>query len=210
MKVNGMELKEYIKGGNLLPDDIISRILFDGISDNENLRQTPPESAAVDFFDGLNPGFIVDGYPRTSGQAQLPEPNWENAHLQINAAIEIDVPDEICKAKVLGRRSCTKCMKVFNVSEIRDEDGWDMPALLPTDGDCSEVKCGDFWETRSDDNEEIVEKRLKDYHISTSPVLDYYRSKGMLHTFQPKKGIKDFDKLKKLVEKIELDGGGFL
>ena len=125
-------------------------------------------------------GFLLDGYPRTPKQLE--------GGLSIDAAILLAVPDTVCESKLLGRRFCSKCNGNFNVNAV-DQDGWSLPPSLPSTPECSEEVCK--WETRLDDNAEVVSSRLQTYHSHTDPILYHFEQRNRLLKLKPYNGFND-------------------
>lgn len=112
-----------------------------------------------------NFGFILDGFPRNHTQAIFFLESYD-----IDAVIHIDVPDNVVIERVLSRRICVKCNLDYNLIYHRPK--------LPNQCDV----CGGELITREDDTEEVVKKRIKDYHTKTEPILDLFRKKELIIT----------------------------
>ena len=97
-------------------------------------------------------------------------------------------------AKMLARRACSDCGRGYNVATIKEGD-LDMPPLLPKPADCDKCHGKPRLVTRDDDKEDIVRERMKIYHAQTSPLVEYYRSRGVLQDFAVKKGLDDTPRL---------------
>lgn len=111
-------------------------------------------------------GFILDGFPRTVAQAQALDNELELLGKAIEAAVAVDVDPEIIVARLTARRTCRGCGMIFNVV---------------TDGELAACTvCGGEIYQRDDDNELTVRNRLAVYERSTAPLVDYYRSQGVL------------------------------
>ncbi len=144
----GLKAQEYISSGKLVPDEVIIGIV------KERLSQKDCEN-----------GFILDGVPRTIPQAEA----LENAGIGIDAAILLDVPDEMIEERMEGRRTCIKCGATYHIKTIPPK----------VEGICD--VCGDPLTRRKDDDPETVKERLRVYHRETEPLVDFYRSRGKLH-----------------------------
>lgn len=162
----GKKAKEYMDRGDLVPNEDVIGLL------EERLAQPDAQN-----------GFILDGFPRNVEQAKILE---DQMGINIDAALHIDLPEEILIKKITARRGCEKCGEIYNIVEI-DEQGIKMPALMPEkEGVCD--KCGGDLTQRSDDTEEVVRDRLVNYHELTDPVIDFYKDKGLVKVFQATSG----------------------
>lgn len=166
-----------IKGGNLVPDELICQIFKDKL-DSMNVEN-----------------LIVDGFPRTVPQAEFLD-TYKNVDFVLNLHLDYD----ILTAKIAGRRVCPTSGETYNVFQFK-ENGYDMDPLLPKkDPERCDVT-GEILVRRDDDNPETVAKRLKIYETSTQPILDYYKQAGKLVTFEPKKGVKDYPEVLEIVKR---------
>ena len=123
----------------------------------------------------------------------------------------IVVPDEHVVAKLLGRSACDDCGKSYNVADVHDDiNRVYMPPILPraTDGDhraggrggsldVSRLRCdcGGHLSSRSDDTADVIKRRLALYHAETAPLVDYYRSQGLLTSYNVRYGTGDMEQL---------------
>jgi adenylate kinase len=148
----GLAAKAVMERGELVSDDIVLAVL------RERLDQ--PDVAA---------GFILDGFPRTAGQARaLDDLMAERGH-RIDAVINLAVVDEAMVARVSGRYTCAGCGEGYH-------DQFKQPA---TAGVCD--KCGGTsMKRRPDDNADTVRTRLAAYHADTAPLVTYYAARGTL------------------------------
>lgn len=149
--VIGLEAKEYMDRGDLVPDEVIIGVIAERIAS--------PEAAH---------GFILDGFPRTLPQAEALEEKLDEISLQIGAVILIDVPDEEIVRRLGGRRVCTEADHVYHVDfNPPEKDG-----ICDIDG--SELV------TRDDDAPETIRNRLVQYHEKTAPLVDFYEKQALL------------------------------
>jgi adenylate kinase len=112
--------------------------------------------------------WILDGFPRTIPQAEALEAELARAGQPITAVLFLSVNDELAVTRIAGRRTCARCQQPYNV------------ALSPPrePGVCD--ACGGELVQRPDDAEEVVRNRLAVYHQRTAPLLEFYRSRGLL------------------------------
>ena len=161
-------------------------------------------------------GFILDGFPRTVSQAKLllqskkEDQNTSDdlglmkfiqwpQDLMTSFAVNIEVPDEICIAKMKGRRKCSKCNESFNVTNVDTPEGFVMPPQLPVPYPCDKCDMDKDWTKRMDDTEEIFVKRMKEYHDESAIVKQFFEDQGKLVEFIPYNGVLDMPILEKIV-----------
>ena len=140
----GLKAKEYMDKGQLVPDAVVIDIVKERLT-NEDCQK----------------GYILDGFPRTVEQAQS-----LGTFAKIDAAINLDVPDEVLVARLSGRRVCPLCGAPYHVDRLNGETVCKVDATPLIQ--------------RDDDKPETVLNRLKVYHQKTAPLIDYYRSEGKL------------------------------
>lgn len=148
----GLEIKALIDGGNLVPDEMIIKML----------------SKRIDKDDCKN-GFILDGFPRTLPQAETLEKMLAEKGIILDAVIEIQVPDEIIMERILGRYACMKCGAGYH-------DKFQKPKVY---GVCDNCGGTEFYR-RVDDNRTTVQNRLVNYRALTYPTIPYFETKGLL------------------------------
>lgn len=124
---------------------------------------------AMKAIDASEKGFICDGFPRTLNQAKILDKALLERAFQIDAVVEIVVDNSILLKRLTGRRTCEDCGAIFNIH-------FNSPQR---EGKCD--RCGGSLLTRSDDVEKAVEKRLSIYVERTAPLIDFYKSQGILH-----------------------------
>lgn len=150
----GLEAKGYMDRGDLVPDTLVISMLAD----------------RVGWPDCQN-GFLLDGFPRN-----IPQAKALDGIVQLDVAINMEVPDNQLLRRITGRRTCTVCGQGTHIDWI--------------DGDACEV-CGGKLMIRPDDNPETVANRIAVYHEQTAPLIDYYGEKGILHTVNGSQGVED-------------------
>lgn len=148
----GRAAKAVMEAGDLVSDDIVIAILRDRL-------------AAPDCANGV----ILDGFPRTTTQAEALDVMLAESGQQIDAAILLEVDDAKMVTRIAGRFTCGACGEGYH-------DTFKAPKVADT-CDC----CGAQQMTRrADDNAETVASRLAAYHAQTAPLITYYADKGAL------------------------------
>lgn len=166
----GMEIKSYLDSGRLGPDDLIVRLIFDRVS----------ESDCAD-------GYILDGFPRTMGQAKELDRKTE-----IDLVLNIVVDMEELVVRAVGRRICSECAAVYNVS-------FSPPKAV---GLCD--KCGAPLIQRDDDREDTVRNRLKVYAEQTAPLIEHFRRKGNIVDIDGSAGIEGvFSQMAEAIDRLD-------
>jgi adenylate kinase len=154
------------------------------------------------FMDGKYanaPGLLLDGVPRTIGQAKM-----LSQFSQVDFVINFFNKTEVLVQKIAGRRVCPKCAKNFNVADVHTDCGYHMEPLLPN-GDDPTLCDGDHEATklitRPDDIESVVLERLQLYEDQTLPILEYYKESPLTHVidFEAKNGKKDYPELRTML-----------
>ncbi len=148
----GRRAKDIMEAGDLVPDDLIVAMI----------------SGRIDQ-DDCKGGFILDGFPRTTPQAEALDGMLKEKGLVIDYAIEIRVDDEAMVKRITGRFTCARCGAGYH-------DEFQRPQA---DGVCDKCGGGEFTR-RADDNAETVRTRLKAYHEQTAPIVSYYEKKGLM------------------------------
>ncbi|MBN1624823.1 MAG: adenylate kinase [Clostridia bacterium] len=170
----GRKAKEYIDKGLLVPDEVTNGIVESRILEND-----------------CGEGFILDGYPRTTDQAQVLETYLGKMGKSIDAVLNIDVPDEQVVERLSGRFMC-RCGETYHTAYKKPE----------VEGICN--KCGKELYQRDDDKPETVIERLREYYRKTAPIIDYYNGKGLLVRID---GTPMPDKVTELIEKFLEESG---
>lgn len=150
----GLAAKSVMEAGGLVSDEIVLSILKD--------RMAKPDVQA---------GVILDGFPRTAGQAAELDGLLAESGQKVTAAISLEVDDEAMIDRVAGRFTCAVCGEGYHDTHKRTAKA----------GVCD--KCGgtDF-KRRADDNAETARERLKAYHAETAPLIAHYNQLGVLRT----------------------------
>ncbi len=150
----GREAKAYMDRGDLVPDELICRVVVE--------RVDSPEA---------RDGFVLDGFPRTIPQADALAEALERLGRHLTATLLIDAPDEEVIRRLSGRRVCRDNGHVYHLE-------FDPPK---NDGFCDQD--GSPLIQRDDDKEETVRHRLEVFHEQTSPLIDHYEKQGVLRRF---------------------------
>ena len=165
------EISSIIEAGKLVSDELVATLLTKRLS-QDDVREH---------------GFILDGYPRNIAQAKTLEEILEETKNSIDCVIYLELDEENAMKRALGRATCPKCKKGYNIY---------LEGFKPMkDGICD--NCGSELETRSDDNEETFKSRFQTYINSTSPLLEFYRAAGILNN------INSLQDKSKIFEEIE-------
>jgi adenylate kinase len=150
----GKQAKESMDAGELVPDELINNVIAERLDSGE-----------------ADDGFLLDGFPRTIGQAEMLEETLSGRGRELTGALLIDAPDEEVVQRLSGRRTCAKGGHVYHIDfdppkndEVCDQDG---SRLVQ----------------RDDDKPETVRKRLSVYHDQTEPLIEWYEDKGLLRRF---------------------------
>ncbi len=158
----GREAKQYMDDGKLVPDELIIRVIMDRLDSGE-----------------ADDGFLLDGFPRTTPQAEALQGALSGRGRSLTAALLIDAPDEEVVRRLSGRRVCTRNGHVYHVEfdppkneDVCDQDG---SRLIQ----------------RDDDKPETIEKRLAVYHQQTEPLIDWYEDRGLLRRFDGTRSPED-------------------
>jgi adenylate kinase len=154
----GKEAKGYMDKGDLVPDDLICRVIMERIDQ--------PEAAD---------GFLLDGFPRTIKQADVLEEALDKRGRRLTAALLVDVDDDEVIRRLSGRRVCVKNGHLYHVE-------FDPPKR---EGICDQD--GSRLEQREDDKPETVKHRLEVYHEQTAPLIQHYEDRGVLRRFDGKR-----------------------
>ncbi|NLE45486.1 MAG: adenylate kinase [Chloroflexi bacterium] len=158
----GLLAKSFMDRGDLVPDDVTVRMVIDRIGH--------PDCEA---------GVILDGFPRTLGQAVALDDALVAAGRCVSVAPLIQVPDDVLMDRLTARRICRQCGAVFNLVSN--------PPEVP--GVCGECQ-GELYQ-RDDDNSETVRNRLYTYYRDTAPLIGYYFARKLLVEVDGQQSIDD-------------------
>lgn len=151
----GRQAKVIMDAGQLVPNDIVIGMIRERIA--------RPDA---------DQGFVLDGFPRNIAQAESLDDILDKLGKPIDAVLQFDVDAEMLIQRMTGRLTCISCGALFNL--------FTQPPAI--DDKCDE--CGGTLHHRSDDSEDIIERRLQIFETLTQPLSDYYKHKGVLHIIE--------------------------
>ena len=154
----GKLAKGFIDQGKLVPDDVVIDIIHERLQESDCAN-----------------GFILDGFPRTTAQAE----ELYKMGISIDYVISIEVDDSTILERLGGRRECSGCAAPYHISNNPSKAG----------DKCE--KCGAALITRPDDCEETIKSRLEVYHSTTEVLKEYYEAKGKLVKIDGNRGVHD-------------------
>ena len=172
----GLQAKTYTDNGNLVPDEVTNAIVRERLAQDDVKAQ----------------GFMLDGYPRTSAQAQALDQNLVELNSPIHAVIYIDVDPEVLKDRLSGRIICRNCgatyHKLYNPPKV--------------EGVCDNCGASYFYQ-REDDKPEKVAYRINLQMESIRPILDYYEERGLLHRVDGQQAIdKVYEDIRQILSSV--------
>lgn len=149
----GRQAKTFMESGALVPDSLVIDMLA------ERLKA-----------DDTKTGYLLDGFPRTIPQAEALEKMLSSRGERLDRAVAFQAPADLIVDRLSGRRGCPACGRVYHLTHDPSPKGKQCGA------------CGADLIQRDDDREETIRKRLAVYERETTPLLAYYRSRGLLTT----------------------------
>ncbi|MBN1763834.1 MAG: adenylate kinase [Sedimentisphaerales bacterium] len=170
----GQKAQSYMDAGDLVPDDLIVAMMI------EEMKKI-----------GQGGGFILDGFPRTIGQARELDAALEKEGKSVDVALCLEVDDSKLEERITGRRSCSVCGKAYHIQ-----------FNPPRQKNQCDNGCGPLVQ-RPDDTEDVVRNRIKTYHDQTAPLVAYYQNKGNLQSINGDVGIEQVrESLFEVLDKI--------
>ena len=142
----GKQADAYMKSGGLVPDDLVIPIVVERIKEPDCAR-----------------GFILDGFPRTRPQAEALDQALQEAGVELDAVLVIEVPDELIVERITGRRMDPETNAIYHLKFNPPPENI-APRLVQ----------------RKDDTEEACRARLAKYHAETAPIIPHYEAQGLL------------------------------
>lgn len=167
----GQEAKVIMDAGQLVPDELVIRMISERIDE--------PDCAK---------GFLLDGFPRTTAQAQALDAMLAEKGLKLDAVIQIRVDEEALVERITGRFTCASCGAGYH-------DTFQRPAQEGVCDNCG----GTEFTRRADDNEETVRSRMEAYRAQTAPILPHYEAQGLV---QEVDGMADIDEVTAQLYKV--------
>ena len=149
----GKLAQSYTDKGELVPDSVTNDMVKDRLNQ-----------------DDVANGFLLDGYPRNTFQAEVLRAILAEKETPLDAVLELSLDDAVIVERLSGRRTCKECQSSFHIV-------FEKPAV---DGKCD--KCGGELYQRPDDSVEVIQNRLSVYAEQTKPIIAFYRSEGLLIT----------------------------
>ena len=146
------DIAQRLQRGELISDDVITKLLEERITRED-----------------CKGGFVLDGYPRTYRQAELLDGILAKHNMGITKVMELVVPDELAFKRILERKKCENCGRVYGI---------DFPSKV--EDVCDD--CGGHLSVRTDDTRETLAKRINTYRENAKAILEFYREKGLLMT----------------------------
>lgn len=148
----GRKAKRYMEQGQLVPDEVVIQMTVERIAQD------------------AKKGFVLDGFPRTLEQARRLDESLNELGSAIDLVINFETSESTIVERLSGRRICRKCGANYHIDNIP-------PRKV---GICD--RCGGRLYQRTDDKPETIKKRLEVYRKSSSGLINYYRSRGILET----------------------------
>ena len=170
----GKEAKSYMDRGDLVPDDLIMRIMEVRLLEKD-----------------CEKGFLLDGFPRTIPQAEALDLLLKKLGISLDLVVNLDIPKEVILDRLTTRRTCSNpdCQEIYNVKT--------KPASA--EGKC--LKCGSPVIQRDDETEEAISYRLETYNSKTAPLAQYYEKVGLLKNFKTVSSTETVDAIKVALSK---------
>ena len=151
----GRKAKEYMDRGDLVPDEVIIGMILDCVNRGS-----------------CGDGFLLDGFPRSTGQAEALDDALAKLDRHLSAVLLIEAPDDAIVSRISGRRICSQdAGHIYHVEANPPEQ----------EGVCD--KDGAELVQRDDDKPDTVKKRLEVYHAQTAPLVPFYEERGLLRRF---------------------------
>jgi adenylate kinase len=149
----GVAARGFMDRGELVPDSLTNEMVRDRLKADDTAH-----------------GFLLDGFPRNVGQAEVLRAIMSEKKTPLDAVLELAVDFSEIVLRLSGRRTCRNCGTVWHVE-------YDKPAVADICDKCH----GELYQ-REDDKEEVITRRLEVYTEQTEPIINFYRMEGLLIT----------------------------
>jgi adenylate kinase len=169
----GRNVQAIMAAGGLVPDDMINAALASRIEKPDCTQ-----------------GFMLDGYPRTVEQAEFLDGLLKGRGFDPPVVIHLDVPADVLVGRIISRRQCSKCGRMFNVLTDRPK----------VDGRCDDD--GAPLVTRKDDQEDVIRERLRTYNEMTRPVIAHYPSERYFQIMGDRSQAYIFEEITGILEPL--------
>jgi len=165
----GMQAKEYMDRGDLVPDSLIMKMMEERL-----------------LADDCERGFILDGFPRTIPQAEELKKLLKRLGIALDLVVNLEVPKEVILDRLTTRRTCSNpdCQAIYNIKSNPPTE----------DGRCT--ICGSPVIQRDDETEEAIMNRLETYNEKTAPLISFYQKEGLLKNILSLKSQETVEKIK--------------
>jgi adenylate kinase len=158
----GLKAKSYMDQGQLVPDEVTVGIVKERLAEADCKK-----------------GFLLDGFPRTVQQADALDTILAELDMALDCVVNIEVDKAFLVDRLTGRRVCRTCGATYHIANKAPK----------VEGVCD--KCGGELYQRGDDTIETVSNRLDVYAAQTAPLIDYYKSKGIMSSIDGSKSMED-------------------
>lgn len=162
---DGLVAKSFIEKGQLVPVEIVASIIKTRLKDADCAE-----------------GFILDGFPRSTEQAEILEVMLKEIDAGKDVDFKViyfDIDQQLLLDRIIYRRSCSKCGKIYNLLSLKPEK----------EGVCDD--CGAELTQRKDDTEEIAKSRFETYFKETAPLIEFYEKKETLKKIDANGEVSD-------------------
>ena len=147
----GKQAQSFMDRGELVPDSVTNEMVKDRLGNTDVAN-----------------GFLLDGFPRNTNQAEVLDVILKDKKMPLDAALELSIDNSEIIRRLSGRRTCRNCSATFHKD-------FEKPKV---DGVCD--KCNGELYQREDDKEEVITRRLEIYGQQTEPIISYYKKAGIL------------------------------
>ena len=158
----GKQAQSFMDRGELVPDSVTNEMVKDRLENSDVAN-----------------GFLLDGFPRNTNQAQVLDGILADKNMPLDAVLELSIDNSEIIKRLSGRRTCQNCAATFHVDFEKPKQA----------GVCD--KCGGQLYQREDDKEEVISRRLEIYAEQTKPIITYYKKTGLLKNISALGDVSD-------------------